>query len=318
VARLISDVAKSYLGVVEERQKGGGVDVVGIPTGFHRVDEMTGGLQPDTLTIVGGRPGMGKTAFAIQIALNVSRGDKRVIFYSLEMTAERIVNRLLASMTGIPGGRIVRGKLSGDELKKVKRAAEELREFKMAISDRSMTSDDITADVTELAERAEASGGPSLGLAIIDYVSLLRDPQRVNENERVGRISSNLRTLARPDQLNIPVVALVQLNRQADARENHVPSLSDIRDSGSIEQDAETVIFPFRPYYYALMEGSERLEEERDAKIVIAKNREGPSGATPAIFYPAQTTWRQDKPEPLEPKPVKGSLADRVKKGRDS
>jgi replicative DNA helicase len=316
MARLIADVAKSYLGIVGERQKRGGVETIGIPTGFHRVDELTGGLQPDTLTIIGARPGVGKTSLALNIAQNVAKANNRVLFYSLEMTAERMVNRMLSSMTMIPGGKIVRGMLSPEEFRRVKQAAEELRQYPIAMADTTFTSEGLADDAEKWAERAAAAPGPPLGLVVVDYLSLLRDAAKVNENERVARISSNLRALARPDYLNIPIIALVQLNRSVEGRENKIPNMSDIRDSGAVEQDAENVWFPFRPYYYEQMNGSPPLEEERDARIIIAKNREGPTGSTPVTFYPAKTTWSQPKPEPVEPHPVKGSLTERVQKGR--
>jgi replicative DNA helicase len=260
---------------------------------------------------------MGKTALGLDIALNVARQDQRVMVYSLEMTADRLANRLLSRMTDIPGGRIVRGKLDGDELRAVKRATEELKDIPLAITDETFDSERLVEHATEWAERAEKRGGPPLGLLVIDYVSLLRDVAKFGENERVGRISNNIRALARPDNLNIPIVLLVQLNRQVDGREGHIPTLSDIRDSGSLEQDAHSVIFCFRPYYYELMNNAEPLPEERDAALIIAKNREGPQGKTRAVFRPSKTMWLQERPEGIDPAPVKKTLKQRVREERD-
>ena len=314
--RLIGDVASSFYKDVETRKKRGGVDIIGTATGFYRLDEYLGGLQPDALYLVGGRPGMGKTALGLDIALNVAMQNKRVLVYSLEMTADRLTNRLLSRMTNIPSGRIVRGKLNNDELQQVKKASEELRDIPLAITDETFDSERLVEHATNLAERAAKGGGPDVGLLVIDYVSLLRDAQKFGENERVGRISNNLRALARPDNLNIPIVALVQLNREVDKRESHIPTLSDIRDSGSLEQDAHAVIFCYRPAYYDQMAGGESQAEERDAALIIAKNREGPQGKTKAIFRPTRTQWLQPKPEGMDPEPIKKSLVEQVRERR--
>lgn len=314
--RLIGDVAAAFYIEVEKRKRAGGVEVIGVPTGFHRLDDYLGGLQPDALYLIGGRPGMGKTALGMDIALNVAQQNQRVLIYSLEMTTERLTNRLLSRMTDIPSGRIIRGKLDGDELRLVREAAEQLREIPLALTDETFDSERLVEHATDLANRAEQGGGPSVGLIVVDYVSLLRDAQKFGENERVGRISNNLRALARPDNLNIPIIALVQLNREADRRENHIPTLSDIRDSGSLEQDAHAVIFCYRPYYYELMQGAERLSEERDAALIIAKNREGPQGKTKAVFYPTKTMWTQERPEGMDPEPVKKTLKSQVRELR--
>lgn len=314
--RLIGDVAASYLTDVKERKQKGGVDIIGLPTGFYRLDEYLGGLQPDAMYVVGARTGLGKTSLALDIALNVARQNKRVLFFSLEMTAERTVNRLLSRMTDIPGGRIVRGRIDGDELKRLKVAAEELADIPLAVADSTFTSEELIAHATDLAERAEQGGGPSVGLVVVDYISLLRDAQKYGENERLTRISNNLRSLARPDQLNIPMLVLAQLNREVDKREGHIPTLSDLRDSGAIEQDAHAVIFCSRPYYYELQAGADPLPAEHDAALIIAKNREGPQGKTNAVFHPSRTMWTQTRPEGINPEPVRKSLKQQVQERR--
>lgn len=314
--RLIGDVAAKFVTDVGERKRLGGVETIGLPTGFWRLDDYLGGLQPDSLYLIGARTGMGKTSLALDIALNVARQNQRVLFYSLEMTAERLANRLLSRMTDIPGGKIVRGKLDDQEYRVVKQASTELADIPLAIADSTFGSEALMDHSETLAEKASVGDGPPLGLIVIDYASLLRDPQKFGENERVGRISNNIRALARPDHLNIPIILLVQLNREADRRENHIPTLSDIRDSGSLEQDAHAVIFCYRPYYYELMQGAERLSEERDAALIVAKNREGPQGKTKATFHPSKTMWTQERPDGMDPEPVKKSLKERVREGR--
>lgn len=315
-ARLIGEVATSFFSEIEERKQKGGVDIIGTPTGFWRLDEYLGGLQPDAMYVIGARTGLGKTSLALDIALNVARQDKGVLFFSLEMTAERLTNRLLSRMTDIPGGRIVRGKVDGDELRALKLAAEELSDIPLAIDDTTYDSERLISYATNVAEDAAKRGRSEIGLVVVDYISLLRDQQKVNENERLTRISNNLRSLARPDQLNTPILVLAQLNREVDKREGNIPTLSDLRDSGAIEQDAHAVIFCYRPYYYELLKGAEPMPQENDAALIVAKNREGPQGKTRATFYPSRTAWEQKRPEGMDPDPVKKTLKQRVREGR--
>lgn len=301
---LIGDVASSFIETVQQRKDAGGVEFIGVPTGFAKVDEYLGGLQPDTVGIVAARASLGKSAWGLDVALNVARQNKRVILYSLEMAADRLTNRLLSRMTHVPGGRILRGQLSDDEMRKVRRASEEFRESPLMISDSTHSSGSLTEHVYKLAERA-TQVGPELGLVVVDYVALLRD-EGINENERLGQISSNLRALARPDQLNVPIVVLAQLNREVEKRENHIPILSDLRSSGNLEQDAEWVILLHRPHYYEMQTGAAPLIREDNAKMIIAKNRDGMTGMTSAVFYPQETRWEQLAPAPLLPNSLGG------------
>lgn len=301
---LIGDVASSFIETVQKRKDQGGVEFIGLPTGYAKVDEYLGGLQPDTMGIVAARSSVGKSAMALDVALHVAKQNKRVILYSLEMAADRLTNRLLSRMTHVPGGRIQRGQLSDDEMMKIRRAASEFKELPLVVSDSTYDSGTLSEHVYKLAERA-AQKGPELGLVVVDYVALLRD-EGINENERLGYISSTLRSLARPDQLNVPLLVLAQLNREVEKRENHIPILSDLRSSGNLEQDAEWVIFLHRPHYYEMQQGAAPLVKEDNAKIIIAKNRDGATGMTSAAFYPLETRWEQLAPAPLLPNSLGG------------
>lgn len=298
--KTIGQLASSLFDTVAERQAIGGVDLLGLSTGLDRIDEWTGGLQPDQLWIVGARTAVGKTALALSIGLTVARQDRGVIVYSLEMSAELLVNRLLSRMTDIAAGRIYRGKISANELSRVKAAADELSGLKLAVVDVTMSSDELSEHAKRVADQSD------VGLVIVDYAGILRDDSGFGETERMSRISNNIRALARPDQLNCAVVLLAQLNRASEHREDHTPQLSDLKSSGSLEQDAHVVLLPYRPYLYELMHGAEPKEVEDDAMIIVAKNREGITGATRAQFYPRLMEWRQPAPVPVVPQSVGG------------
>lgn len=294
--KTIGQLASSLFETVSDRQSKGGVDLLGLSTGLDKIDEWTGGLQPDQLWIVGARTAVGKTALALSVGLSVARQDRGVIVYSLEMSAELLVNRLLARMTDIPAGRIYRGKINTEELAKVKVAADELMGLKLAIVDTTMTSLEVSEHAKRVADNSD------VGLVIIDYAGILRDDSAFGETERMSRISNNIRALARPDQLNCSVVLLAQLNRASEHREDHTPQLSDLKSSGSLEQDAHVVLLPYRPYLYELMHGAEPKEVEDDAMIIVAKNREGITGATRAEFYPRLMEWKQTAPNSVIPR----------------
>lgn len=296
--RTIGKIAASYLTTVSERQAAGGVDLLGAATGYHRIDEWTGGMQPDQMWIVGARTAVGKTALALSIGLNVARQGRGVLVYSLEMSAELLVNRLLARMTDIPAGRIMRGRMTLEELARVRVAAEELADLKLAVIDQSLTSEELSEHAKRVKDASD------VGLVVIDYAGMLTDSGSFGETERMMRISNTCRNLARPDQLDCTVLLLAQLNRASESREDHTPQLSDLKSSGSLEQDAHVVLLPYRPYIYELLHGAEPKEVEDDAMIIIAKNREGITGATKAKFYPRLMEWRQPPPEPVVPNPV--------------
>lgn len=284
----VGDALDSLLGKVEERYKQGGVDLLGTPTGFSVVDRMTGGLQTDQMWIVAGSTSVGKSSIALNMALNACKRGENVLFYSLEMSSESLVNRMLSTMTGVDAGRIERGKFNATEKKSIQNASEEVRDLGLHIVDASCTSQDVREHSFRLGDKL---GG--VGLVVVDYAQLLGDDPSLGDVERLTRISNNIRNLARPDQMNAPVLLLSQLNRASQSREDKTPQLHDLKGASQFEQDAHVVLLLHRPHREAMMKGAESKDIEDDAKIIIAKNRSGPSGATTAKFHARTTTWSQ-------------------------
>lgn len=308
--RKIGDIAESFLQEVAERQALGGVEHFGIPTGFYKIDRHTGGMQEDQLWIIGARPSVGKTSLALDIGLNVARLDKGVLFYSLETRGEILVNRLLSRMCGIPAGRIIRGKISDAEFKQVKRSIEEFHAMRLGIIDSQLTTTELREHALSIADK-----GP-VDLIMIDYASLFTDAV-AGATEKMEHVSGQVRNLARPDQLNCPVVLLAQLNRASEMQDDPLPQLHHLKSSSRLEQDAAVVIFPHRPEMINRLKGVPPKEVETDAQLIIAKNKDGPIGATGAHFFPDKMMWEQQEPLPIEPKSVKGkTLKEQVQEKR--
>jgi replicative DNA helicase len=284
----IGNVATSLLAKVTERYDVGGVNLIGVSTGLKTVDTMTGGMGADEMWIIGAGTGVGKSSLAMSMSLEVARANKGVIYYSLEMSAESLVNRLISTATGIDAGRIIRGKISQPELKQIHYAAEEIQDLSLFIVDSSMTSEDVVEHTQIVAD----SHG-DIGLVTVDYAQLMSDPNTFGETERVGRISGNLRSIARPDMLNIPILVLSQLNRASQSREDRTPQLHDLKSASDLEQDAHVVLLLHRPYKDAMEHGAEPKDIETDAKIIVAKSRNGPTGSTRSNFHTRTMTWSQ-------------------------
>ncbi len=281
---------------VSERVKKGGIDVVGISSGFPALDKATSGFRKKAVYVLSGRPGSGKTSLALCICMNIARQGKKVLFLSLEMDAELLALRVLAMLTGIPSDKIETGRLTLEEVNAVKGVLDVSKNLTFEVIDDTITSTLFADNIAKFQERH------GLDFLAVDYLSLFTDPNTFGENERLGRVSKNMLRCAK--QCDIPVLALSQLNREVEKRENHVPILSDIRDSGSIEQDAFAVFAVYRPHYYAMMfDGEEPLEIE-DAKIVILKQRQGEVGQVGVHFKPKQTLWLPKVIEPKKPRKI--------------
>ena len=302
--RSVGKIAESLLGDVSQRQRQGGVEISGIPTGFYKVDEYTDGLQPDQAWLVGAATGCGKTSFLMDIAL--ATAERGVLIYSLEMSGEALVYRLLSQLTNISPIRIKRGKLTEEEFGQVRNAAATLSGYKVAVVDKTFTSADLMEHAKRQRERFE------FGLLMVDYVQILRDANAHGAASRVAQISLNLRSLARPDQLNMPLILISQLNRESQKREDDTPQLSDFKESSQLEQDAEVAILLHRPHLKEMRVNQAEPQECETAQIIVAKNRNGPIGFTSAKFYPRTMRWEQKKPDPVKPE----SLAEKVKRGR--
>jgi replicative DNA helicase len=275
-----------------EKRITGELKETGTLTGFRDLDEKTGGFQPSNLIILAARPSVGKSAFVANVAENVAvKQDKSVAFFSLEMSETELSQRFIASHSMVNGDVLRKGKLSTErgkdrEWKKVSQTLNALADVPLFI--------DVTSDLGLLDLRAKARRlhsqelnrrkgtdreGEGLSLIIVDYLQLMRmDDQIANRAEQVGQVSRGLKLLA--SELQVPVVALSQLNRANENRPDKRPMLSDLRESGNIEQDADLVIFLYREDVYR------KNQDERDgsAEVLISKNRNGPIGMSPMAF----------------------------------
>lgn len=251
-------------------------DILGVPTGFIDLDRLLSGLQPSDLLIIAGRPGQGKTALLMSIARNAALYKKHVAIFSLEMSNEQLVQRLISQETGIDSQRLRTGKLNEDEWPLFAHAIE-------VLSDTHIYLDDTPA-ITPLQLRTKCRRLHmefNLDLIIVDYIQLMSSGMR-NENrvQEVSYISRHLKILAK--ELNVPVLAAAQLSRAVEQRADKRPVLSDLRESGSLEQDADIVMFIYRPDQY-----EKDTVKQNVAEIIVAKHRNGPTGSVELIFRPS-------------------------------
>ena len=273
--RPIIDVIDSTQSILDEcSQKVG--DVTGTSTGFTDFDQITTGLHEDNLIIIAARPAMGKTAFALNIAQNVAKSsDKAVAIFSLEMGAESLVERMLSAEGLIPSYHVRTGNLSESEWRRMISAQERLAKRKIFIDD---TAGIRISEIRSKAKRlAQENGG--LGLIVIDYLQLIEGRGRENRQQEVSEISRQLKIIAK--ELKVPVIALSQLSRGVDQRNDKRPILSDLRESGSIEQDADIVAFLYREAYY---KRDEQEEPDNVTELILEKNRHGSLGTVQLYF----------------------------------
>lgn len=273
--RTIIDVIDSTQSILDERSQKVG-DVTGTSTGFTDFDQITTGLHEDNLIIIAARPAMGKTAFALNIAQNVAKNsDKAVAIFSLEMGAESLVERMLSAEGLIPSYHVRTGNLSESEWRRMISAQERLARGKIFIDD---TAGIRISEIRSKAKRlAQENGG--LGLIVIDYLQLIEGRGRENRQQEVSEISRQLKIIAK--ELKVPVIALSQLSRGVDQRNDKRPILSDLRESGSIEQDADIVAFLYREAYY---KRDEQEEPDNVTELIIEKNRHGSLGTVQLYF----------------------------------
>ncbi|GFH42970.1 replicative DNA helicase [Lactococcus hodotermopsidis] len=257
--------------------------VTGISTGFPALDEKTTGLHEGELIILAARPAMGKTAFALNIAQNIgAKSDKTVAIFSLEMGAESLVNRMVSSEGLIDAHSLRTGKLTDDDWNNLTLAMGSLANASIYVDDSP------GIKITEIRARARklAQETNNLGLILIDYLQLISGTGRENRQQEVSEISRQLKVLAK--ELKVPVIALSQLSRGVEQREDKRPKLSDLRESGSIEQDADIVAFIHREAYYQ-RENDPEVEIDNKAEIIFAKNRSGEIG-TAELMWVGQFT----------------------------
>ena len=259
-----------------------GEALTGTPTGFKELDRMTGGFQPGNLIVIAARPSMGKSCLVTNIAENAAISHERpVALFSLEMSEAELARRFIASQASVRGEDLSKGRVPEASWPKIVKASSRLADAPLWIDD--------SGDIGMLEIRAKArrlyakSGG--LGLVIVDYLQLLRAESRSeNRAEIIGQMSRGLKMLAR--ELDVPVVALSQLNRSVESRNPKIPMLSDLRESGAVEQDADVVIFIYRDDYYHPENSDTPSTRPGEADLIIAKNRNGPVGTVVLTFRP--------------------------------
>jgi replicative DNA helicase len=249
--------------------------IIGSPTGYHDLDDMLLGLQDSTLSIVAARPGQGKTSFALGAALNCAITTRKpVLFFSMEMGHLELTKRLLASEAKIDARKLSTGKLSENEWPKLNHAVGRLAELPFFIDDNPHCT---VMEMRAKARRTKARYG-DIGLIVVDYLQLMATPRRSESRQvEVSELSRGLKILAR--ELDAPVMCLSQLNRQLEYRQDKRPMLADLRESGSIEQDADVVMFIYRDEYY-----NPESDQRGMAEIIVAKHRNGPTGSTRLAF----------------------------------
>lgn len=257
-----------------------GLEVTGTPTGFRDLDRKLAGLHPTNLLIVASRPGMGKTSLALNIAQNVAVNDIPVAVFSLEMSREEIVTRMLCAQGRIDSQRLRSGRLTESDFSKLSNAASVLYKKPIYVDDSpGLTVTEIRAKSRRMRRR------PGLGLIIVDYLQLMQGSGGENRQQEIAYISRSLKNLAR--ELHVPIIALSQLNRSLESREEKRPRLGDLRESGAIEQDADVVMFIYRHEYYH----PEAKDAKGIAELNIAKHRQGAIGRVDMTFLPEFTLF---------------------------
>src|SRR4051794_3630522 len=274
--RKLDDLLHEEIDKLEELSKRD-VGLTGTPSGFTDLDNLTGGFQPGNLVVLAARPSMGKSSLATNIAENAAVGhNKPVALFSLEMSETELAHRFIASQAKVSSDELRKGRVKGDRWPKVLKAVEKLAKAPLYVDD---SSDIGILEIRAKARRLHAKH--ELGLIIVDYLQLLRPEGRADSSrvEQVGQMSRGLKILAR--ELDIPVIAVSQLSRAVESRHPPIPMLSDLRESGQVEQDADLVMFVYRDEYYN--KESDRLGE---ADVIVAKHRNGPIGQLTLTFLP--------------------------------
>ncbi|TMB90728.1 MAG: replicative DNA helicase [Chloroflexi bacterium] len=282
---LLRDILSEYMNKLDQLHERRGT-IVGVPTGFTDLDRLTGGLQRSDLIILAARPAIGKTSLALSLAHNSTvKYQHSVAIFSLEMSKEQLVQRLLSMDAGVDQQRLRTGWIEDDEWDRIIYAMGTLSEANIWIDD---TPGITTVEMRSKARRLQAEHG--IDLIIVDYLQLMQSvlgSGKRNENrvQEISEVSRNLKALAR--ELNLPVLALAQLSRAVETRQSKVPQLSDLRESGSLEQDADIVMFIYRDDIY-----NPESERKNIADIIVAKHRNGPVGEVSLYFQASQTRFR--------------------------
>jgi replicative DNA helicase len=278
---VIKQVLENFFDRIDELHQSRG-EIVGVPTGFVDLDQLTGGLQPSDLIIVAARPSVGKSSFCFGIAYNAAvRAGKKIGIFSLEMSREQLAQRMLAMETGIDTHRLRLGLVNDDEWHLISSAFGTLAQAPIYIDDTPGLS---VSELRSRARRLHAQAG--CDLLIVDYLQLMQGRRGGSDNrvQEVSEITRGLKLLAR--ELNVPVIACAQLSRAVESRQSHIPMLSDLRESGSIEQDADIVMFIYREELY-----EPDTEKKGIAEIHVAKHRNGPTDVVRLLFQKETTRF---------------------------
>ena len=277
-----SEILDFVFDTITERFKNKG-RTTGLATDYTELDRMTGGFQASDLIILAARPSMGKTAFALNLAARAAiKNNATVAIFSLEMSKESLMERLLCSWGHVELGKVRKGTMEQDDWEKISDAASALTASKIFIDDSSMLT---PLELRARCRRIQAQHG--LDFVVIDYLQLMHSARNDSRELEISDISRNLKALAK--ELNIPVLALSQLNRKTEERADKRPMLSDLRESGAIEQDADLIMFIHREDYYASKKGN--TERNGKAEIIIGKHRNGPTGTVELSFIPQYTAF---------------------------
>lgn len=263
----------------------------GLPTGFGQLDELTGGFQPGDLVILAGRPSMGKTALGLTMAQHAALRDRHpIVFFSMEMSAAQLAQRLLCAHTGVDSQKVRRRILGEEDMHRLLDACAEFEEAPLFIDDTpSMTAMELRSKARRLVNQKV-----DLKAVFVDYLQLMHTPRSESRQVEIAGISRNLKSLGR--ELGIPIIALAQLNRQPEGRQDKRPLMSDLRESGAIEQDADVVLLIHREEYY----NPEDVTVQNQADLIIAKQRNGPTGSVKLHFDKKLTRFapHYEGPEP--------------------
>lgn len=282
--RNVADIIDTHMQIVEKRSETDGV-VTGLSTGFVGLDKITTGLHEDNLIILAARPAMGKTALALNIAKYIATKEKKpAIIFSLEMGAEDLIERMIASEGTVPAYHLKTGNLNADEWRRVIQAQKNLYDAPIFVDDTAgIRISEIRSNARKLSQEM---GG--LGVIVIDYLQLITGSKGENRQQVVSEISRELKILAK--DLKVPVIALSQLSRAVEQRQDKRPMLADLRESGSIEQDADIVAFLYREAYYQ-KEQADSQESNNVTELILEKNRHGSLGTVKLYFHKEYTKF---------------------------
>jgi replicative DNA helicase len=280
----LKEVLPTYMDKLTSLQRSQQGQITGVPTGLSGLDMLTGGLQKSDVVILAARPSMGKSSAANTVARNAAMQGKVVALFSLEMSKQQVVQRFLAMQAGVDQQRLHTGQIEDDEWERINYGMEQLNQIPIFIDDTAGIS---PLEIKNKVKRLIASG-TTPDLIIVDYIQLMRSSGGKKTENRVleiGEISRELKSLAR--ELNVPVLALAQLSRAVEQRQSKIPQLSDLRESGSIENDADLVIFIYREDVY-----NPESSRPNQADFIIAKHRNGPVGEVATYFHKSHTCFR--------------------------